>query len=1070
MPGKRRSRVGFVLLILLPLAAMTLIAVALVGERERTEAVAGPAGFQVPPGFAVERAATSGLTEYPTFATFDDRGRLFLCESNGPNTMTTEEMLRSPSHRVRLLEDTDGDGMFDRGRVFAERIPFAAGVLWHGGWLYVAAPPDLLRFQDADGDGVAERREVVLTGWTLNVNGATLNGPFLGPDGWLYMPDARRGYRIQTREGHVVQGKGGRIWRVRPDGTGLEWLSAGGFDNPVELVFTPAGETIGTMTYFTDPKAGERDALMHWVEGGVYPKPHAVIADDRLPLTGDLMPVMTKLSRVAPAGLLRYRSGSFGSDYAGSLFSVQFNTHRVLRHVLTRAGATFTTSDSTFLTSTDPDFHPTDLVEDADGSLIVVDTGGWFIKGCPVSRTEKPQVRGALYRIRRVTSRVDRKTLRGEDIDFASVAPADLVKHLDDRRPAVRDRAVEALVARGDAAVEAVGRTLSFRKGGAPPPPGAPSDASPASARPTSAVFILARIGTPAALASVRAALDHAAVDVRIAAARALGLTKDTAAVDRLMQLVTRDEAAVRRQAATALGQIGDRRAVDALLAAAADPHDRFVEHAIIHALIALRDSASLASALGDGRVAIRKAALVALDQMPASPLTREQLAPFLRAPDPALRRIGMWALSHHPNWADVIVPILRGELTRGPGLKAGATESQKWGPALAAALSSFCATPPVRALIAELLADAGATRPPAESRLLLIDVVEGCRLTPFPAEWGAAVGAELRSNDAAVRMRAVSLVRVRGLGGFEWPLTTLAADPAQSASLRTAALGALVTTRPQLSQRQFDFLVMQLHPDADATVRLAAADALVAAKLTGDQLIALAHGPLPKAGPLVRAILVRAFEDSASGAAGHALVKALLASPHGVDSFALGPVQALITRYPDEVRRAAEPLLARLQRLREERVRRLRRLERELPRGDRKNGEKIFFDRRVACATCHTVGKRGGEVGPDLTPIGAVRSRHDLLESIIFPSASFVQDYEVMRVQTTQEAHVGIVRERTQDSLLVVTGPGTNVRLPRSRVVSTQPSTVSLMPEGLDQALTTRELADLLAFLESLK
>jgi len=64
----------------------------------------------------------------------------------------------------------------------------------------------------------------------------------------------------------------------------------------------------------------------------------------------------------------------------------------------------------------------------------------------------------------------------------------------------------------------------------------------------------------------------------------------------------------------------------------------------------------------------------------------------------------------------------------------------------------------------------------------------------------------------------------------------------------------------------------------------------------------------------------------------------------------------------------------------------------------------------------------------------------------------------------------VGIVRERTQDSLLVVTGPGTSIRLPRARVVSTQPSTVSLMPEGLDQALTTGELADLLAFLESLK
>ena len=59
---------------------------------------------------------------------------------------------------------------------------------------------------------------------------------------------------------------------MRPDGTGLEWLAGGGFDNPIEVVFTPAGETIGTMTYFKDPENGERDALLHFVEGGVYPK------------------------------------------------------------------------------------------------------------------------------------------------------------------------------------------------------------------------------------------------------------------------------------------------------------------------------------------------------------------------------------------------------------------------------------------------------------------------------------------------------------------------------------------------------------------------------------------------------------------------------------------------------------------------------------------------------------------------------------------------------------------------------------------------------------------------------
>ena len=54
-----------------------------------------------------------------------------------------------------------------------------------------------------------------------------------------------------------------------------------------------------------------------------------------------------------------------------------------------------------FLTSRDPDFHPTDVIEDADGSLLVLDTGAWFIHGCPISRVAKPEIKGAIYRIRR---------------------------------------------------------------------------------------------------------------------------------------------------------------------------------------------------------------------------------------------------------------------------------------------------------------------------------------------------------------------------------------------------------------------------------------------------------------------------------------------------------------------------------------------------------------------------------------------------------------------------------------------------------------------------------------------
>ena len=243
---------------------------------------------------------------------------------------------------------------------------------------------------------------------------------FFGPDGWLYLTDGRHGFDINTKDGREYKGLGSRIWRVRPDGTGLEWLAGGGFDNPVEVAFTPAGETIGTMTYFKDPENGERDALLHFVEGGVYPKIVSA-GDGRVQANrrSDARDDQVRAHR-ARRVLCGIAATSSGAEYQGNLFTAQFNPHRVQRHVVHREGATFRTDDSDFLTSTDPDFHPTDVLEDADGSLLVLDTGAWFIHGCPISRVAKPEIKGAIYRIRRI-GRARMQDPRGGKLDLASV-------------------------------------------------------------------------------------------------------------------------------------------------------------------------------------------------------------------------------------------------------------------------------------------------------------------------------------------------------------------------------------------------------------------------------------------------------------------------------------------------------------------------------------------------------------------------------------------------------------------------------------------------------------------------
>ena len=77
-----------------------------------------------------------------------------------------------------------------------------------------------------------------------------------------------------------------------------------------------------------------------------------------------------------------------------------FNTQRVVRMELTPDGATYKATENEFLRLHDPDIHFTDVIEDADGSLLVLDTGGWFRIGCPASLMAKPDVMGAVYRVK----------------------------------------------------------------------------------------------------------------------------------------------------------------------------------------------------------------------------------------------------------------------------------------------------------------------------------------------------------------------------------------------------------------------------------------------------------------------------------------------------------------------------------------------------------------------------------------------------------------------------------------------------------------------------------------------
>jgi putative heme-binding domain-containing protein len=264
-----------------------------------------------------------------------------------------------------------------------------------------------------------------------------------------------------------------------------------------------------------------------------------------------------------------------------------------------------------------------------------------------------------------------------------------------------------------------------------------------------------------------------------------------------------------------------------------------------------------------------------------------------------------------------------------------------------------------------------------------------------------------------------------------------------------------------------FAFLTAQVSPQQPAAQRVMAADVLGRAKLSAQQLTALADS-LQNAGPLEIGRLLPAYEQSSDEPVGMRLVAALK-DAKAFRALRADMVRPRLAKYSPAVQKAAEPLLAKLEPDAAAQRHRLEQLLSSLPKGDVRRGQAIFMNQKTACSTCHAIGYLGGNIGPDLTRVGSVRQERDLLESIVFPSASFVQSYEPTLVDTTDgDRQSGIVIKNDADEVVLVTGPTQELHLPKSKVKEMRPGTVSVMPTGLEQQLSPQELADLLAFLKA--
>lgn len=1003
--------------------------------------------FTLPPSFAIELAAGPPLVDRPITAAFDEQGRLYVADSSGSNEKVEQQLAKKP-HRIVRLEDADGDGKFDRSVVFADKMMFPEGTMWFAGSLYVAAPPSIWKLTDTDGDGVADQRFEWFQGRTLTGCANDLHGPYLGPDGWIYWCKGAFAKQTYERPGRPpLVTRAAHIFRARPDGTGIEAVMTGGMDNPVDVVFTPGGERIFTTTFFQHPGGGKRDGLVHAIYGGIYGKDHDPIYEH--PWTSpSLMPVLVHMGPAAPAGLERYESEVFGKEYRDNLFACQFNLHKVSRHVLTPSGATFSTQDSDFLVSDHVDFHPTDVVEDADGSLLVVDTGGWYKLCCPSSQLHKPDVLGAIYRVRRKGA-PKLADPRGLKLAWTNFSAADLTGLLNDPRPAVRRRAVQALADQGASAVPELLRTVT---------------ASPASAARLHAVWAATRIAAAAAREPARKALLDADATVRQAAIHAVSVWRDPAAVPQLLRLLKEDSPANRRAAAEALGRIGAKAAVPDLLQALATAEDRVLEHSLTFALLEIADPGSTAAGLKSGKVQIRRAALVALDQMGKGHVQPETVIPLLASAEPVLKETAWWIVGRHPEWAEALAGFLRERLAA-PNLEPAAQEE------LVRQLARFGRSPRVQQLLADHLHDTGL---PRQARQVVLQAMARSGLRELPAAWRAALTRILTGDDAELIREAVAVVKVlpaprQGTAELAAALRKVAGDPKAAELVRLQALAAVPGELTALPATLFTFLLEKLRIDQTVAVRSAAADVMARARLDAEQLKALARS-LKQVGPMELDRVLEPFAHSTEEATGLALLAELKDSSLR-PALRVDMLRPRLAKYSPVVQQQAEALYALLDADLAKQRARLDELLAALKDGDIRRGQAVFVSQKATCSACHAVGYLGGNIGPDLTKIGSIRTERDLLEAIVFPSASFVRSYEPVVVTTRSgKIYNGVIRQDTPELLVLATGAHEEARIPREDVEEVQPGKVSVMPAGLDQHLTVRDLADLVAFLKACK
>jgi putative membrane-bound dehydrogenase-like protein len=959
--------------------------------------------LQVPPGFDISLFASEPMITNPAAIDVDTKGRVWVAEIEWYRSKAKNP----PADKIKVLEDTDGDGKADKVTVFAEGVFAPMSICVAGDKVYVATSPDLWVYEDKNGDLKADGPpKKLLTGFGGTNHDHGAHSLVLGPDHKWWMSHGDTGFKVTGTDESKIEFRWGAMLRGELDGSKLETVAVN-FRNPYEICV----DSFGNSFCSDNDNDGNFSVRICWImEGGDYgwfggppgPRgsvPTSIPFSEHWHFRGHVpgyVPATLVTGFGSPCGICFYEGDAFGSQYKNAPLHADAGPRevRIYRHV--KEGSGMKATSQVFLSSKgDNYFRPDDVCTAPDGSLYVSD---WYDGGVGGHAYNNPN-QGRIFLLKPKDKKLTRTGTPGPYADIASA-----IEGLKSPNLATQYLARERLLAEGAKSVPALTELLK-------------SDEPNFRAR---SLWLLDRIGG--------------------------GARK--VVVDQLKS----SDSAFRALAVRILRRHGDEYA-DAILAQASDPAEE----------VRLEVLLTLPKLTGDKPLATLVQLAAKYDGSDRYLLEAINIAANGRKPQllAALKQAGQLTIDR-VQLLQLLDPSAAAELLT-HSLASGKLDDA----ARAKVLAQLAVLPTAEAATAALkvAVDRQASRDLRAMALNLLSTNLGNSWKGVRDSTELASGLRQLLVEPDWRMAALTLIGDNGLNLLGPEVLGLAQSPDIVQNVRERAIQVAAQIRAAKARETFEQLLATGGPigksafagivdlqDWAAVKKVLLADGSSAGSVSADfQTDAVNRLMSTTAGALV---LLRWVDDKSLP---ENLRKSVIAK---ATKHPDANVRVLYERFIPEDQRPqrlgsaikAADILA-------------------LAGNEQRGQQIFFQSSAAQCKNCHRINGNGAQTGPDLSQIGKKYERATLLETILDPSKAIAPEFIAYLVETEAgQIYLGFVVQKNDSVVVLKDANNKLIRVPAKDIVSMIAQPKSLMPELVLRDVTAQDAADLLAYLASLK